>query len=94
MSDATLESEKAKIEECLCVDLLSSEDSDEDGSFIIHPLPWRSRKVDNILRSLDRKVDRKKSKRSKLMTFHRNEGSISSRPKPPKGYFSEWILKK
>ena len=47
MSDATLESEKAKIEECLCVDLLSSKDSDEDGSFIIHPLPWRSQKVDD-----------------------------------------------
>ena len=35
--------------ECLSIDLMSSEESDEDGSFIVHPLPWRSRKACEIL---------------------------------------------
>ena len=91
-SSVILDKDKAKLAECLSIDLMSSEESDEDGSFIVHHLPWRSRKASDIIVGLDRKFDRKKSKRSKLMTFQRIEGCISTRPKPKKGLFSDWIL--
>ena len=61
LSRVILDKDKAKLAECLSIDLVSSEESDEDGSFIVHPIPWRSRKACEVLGGLDRKFDRKKS---------------------------------
>ena len=38
-STSTSEKDKEKWKECLIEDLISSEDSDEDGSFLVRPLP-------------------------------------------------------
>ena len=58
-SAAISDKDKALWKECLLEELVSSEDSDEDGSFFVRPLPWRSEKVNNLFTSLDRKLEKK-----------------------------------
>ena len=57
---------------------MSSEDSEEDGSFLTRPLPWRSEKVNKFFSSLDQKLEKKRSKKSKMMTFERKTGQESA----------------
>ena len=49
-----------KWKDCIVEELMHSEDSDEDGSFIVRPLPWR-KEVTSFLCGLDRKLERRKS---------------------------------
>lgn len=91
-STAIPDKDKKKLKECLTADLMSSEESEEDGSFIVHPLPWRSEKATGIFHGLDKKHDRRKTKRSKVMTFARKRGQLSDRPKPPKGSVPDWTV--
>ena len=46
------------------------------------PLPWRSRELNNVIASLDRKIARKKSQRSASMTIARRDGPVSNRLQP------------
>ena len=57
-SAAISDKDKALWKECLLEELVSSEDSDEDGSLFTHPLPWRGEKVNNLFTSLDRKLEK------------------------------------
>ena len=84
-STSTSEKDKEKWKECLIEDLISSEDSDEDGSFLVRPLPWRADKVTNFLCSLDKKQDKKRSRKSKIMTLERKTGLASMHAKPIAG---------
>lgn len=93
-SKAVTEQEKARWKEALLPSLVSSEDSDEEGSFTVRPLPWRSEKASEFFFTLDEKHERKRSIRSKMMTFQRNYGLPSDRQKPPVGTVPEWCLKK
>jgi len=54
---------------------MSSEESVDDGSFTIHPLPWRSEKVTtrNGLQTPEETVQV-----SLVMTFQRNEVTLPS----------------
>ena len=70
---------------------MSSEESGEesiDGEvekrpvMIIKPLLWRSKKLGRILKQLDRKSERKKSKQSRQQTLLRIVGQSSSRQRP------------
>ena len=73
---------------------MSSEESDSDaevGKFITKPLPWRSDKVSKLFVSLDRKSQRYRSKRSRLMDFNREIGVVSDRPQP--SFLEDWICK-
>ena len=54
-STSTSEKDKEKWKECLIEELISSEDSEEDGTFIVRPLPWRAEKVSNFFCGLDKK---------------------------------------
>ena len=44
-STSTSHKDKQRWRECLVEELISSEESEEDGSFLVHLLPWRSEKV-------------------------------------------------
>ena len=76
-SSAVSEKDKAKWMDCIFLEIISSEDSgddsDEDGSFVVRPMPWRSDKASSFLLSLDRKHDKKQS-RVKLCPFRGKRG--------------------
>lgn len=65
---------------------------DEDGTFTVRPLPWRSDKITGILHGLDNKHDKRRSKRSKLMTFERVYGPISDRVIPSNTSIPSWCV--
>ena len=70
-------------------DFMSSEESGEeilDGErksvIQVRPLPWRASCLQRILKQLDRKMDRRKSKQSRQQTLPRVVGSVSTRSRP------------
>ena len=48
----------------------------------IRPIPWRSRELNDLMSSLDRKVARRQTQRSVRMTMQRRTGPNSSRQAP------------
>ena len=87
------EKDKAMWMECLVPEVISSEDSEDDGSFTVHPLPWRSGKATRFLTSLDLKHRKKQSRKSRVMTYQRNDGLPSDCPKPIVGCVPDWVIK-
>ena len=95
-----LTKEKSKWDSCLHMDMISSEKSehemDEDGrkitKFFVHPIPWRSTKVNNLFESLDKKFLKKQSERSEMMTIKRFRGKPSLRT-CPKGKYPAFMIK-
>ena len=83
-------------EESLVEDTNSeSESTDEDDEaqqrqrkghkkkkLIRHTLSWRSNEMQQVVVSLDRKIDRRRSARSKAMCLEIVEGGASSRTQP------------
>ncbi|CAI8044857.1 hypothetical protein GBAR_LOCUS24847, partial [Geodia barretti] len=63
-STSTSAKGKQRWRECLVEELISSEDSEEDGSFLIRPLPWRSEKSTSSL-FLDQKLNKKGPRRAR-----------------------------
>ena len=88
----TSSKDKEKWKECLVEELISSEDSDDDGSFFVRPLPWRSDKVTTFFLNLDRKQDKRRSRKSKVMTYERKRGLPSDRAKPRHGSLPAWTI--
>lgn len=74
-------------------ELMSSEESEDDGTYTIRPLPWRSEKVTDLFYRLDGKIDKKKSKRSKRMTSDRFKGDPSDRTVPTDMSIPSWCVK-
>ena len=91
---AVSEQEKPAIREGLLPCLMSSEESEGDGEFIVRPLPWRSARAADICHSLDEKYEKRKSNRSKRMTFARKTGLPSDRKKPSAVTVPGWCIKK
>ena len=91
---AVHEDQKPALRESLVPCLMSSEDSDDDGTFSVRPLPWRSSRASEIYHSLDEKCEKRKSTRSRRMTFTRGKGMPSDRQKPVAGSVPAWCLKK
>jgi len=62
------ESDREKWGKVLVYEMMSSEESGEDGptgnSMIVNPLPWRSTRVDNFFQSLDDQAQSEKSHQS------------------------------
>lgn len=73
--------DKGKLE-VLILELMSSEDSGTDGDDIlfVHPLPWRSSKVDQIFKELDEETLSGQSPRSRHQIKQRKPGHPSKRP--------------
>ena len=61
---------------------MSSEDEEEDGTFSVRPLPWRTQIFDTIIEELDAKTKNTATKKSFLQTRKRKVGELSRRPKP------------
>ena len=49
---------------------------------IKHKLPWRSREMQAVVESLDRKIERRRTARSKAMCLEVEVSGESTRPKP------------
>ena len=49
---------------------------------IKHKLPWRSQEMQEMVNSLDRKVNRRRTPRGRTMCLEVEEGRVSTRPKP------------
>ena len=63
-------------------ELISSEESDEDDTIIVHPLPWRSEYVNRMFQKIDKYCFSKKSPQAKRQMKKRMTGSPSSREMP------------
>ena len=61
---------------------MSSEESDEDDSIIIHPLPWRSEYVNKMFKKIDDYSYARKSSQAKRQLKPRKIGLPSSRAYP------------
>lgn len=55
-----------------------------------HKLPWRSREFEQVIESLDRKLDRRRDPKSKAMCLEVQVGETSSREKPDD--MPEWAV--
>ena len=91
-SKTITDADKKKWKDCIVGELMSSEDSNEDGSFIVRPLPWRKEKVTFFLCGLDRKLERRKSRKSKIMTHERKKGPPSCRSRPKPTSIPSWCI--
>ena len=61
---------------------MSSEESGEEDSIIVHPLPWRSEYVNKMFSRIDEYCNKKKSPQALRQMKTRIAGIPSSRPKP------------
>ena len=61
---------------------MSSEESGEEDSIIVHPLPWRSEYVNKMFSRIDEYCNKKKSSQALRQMKTRIAGTSSSRPKP------------
>lgn len=77
------------------IQYMSSEqtDSEDEGSFIVRPLPWRSDDFDKLVKKLDQKHENKLSKRSRRQNNIRKVGAVSSRKKPEVVPGHEWVFR-
>ena len=87
-----LKAEFMSSDESIVEDLNSSEGSGSDTDertpptkkkrLVKHKFPWRSREMQAVIDSLDRKIDRRRSGRSKAMCLEVVVSGESTRPKP------------
>ena len=88
---SVIEEYKKKFEPCLVQEVISSEESSDEGEFIVRPLPWRSDQLTELFLGLDRKHNKRASPRSKRMSFSRKQGMPSDQPKPSN--LPDWFFK-
>ena len=63
--------------------IVSDEEADTPSKkFVKHTAQWRSAEFQNYIDSLDRKVNRRRTERGKLMTVPIEDGEPSSRKAP------------
>lgn len=73
------------------MDLTSSEDSDDDGTFTVRSIAWRSNKVSEFFKELDLRHEKKLPNKSRKMTSQRYEGIESNRQQPTEGSVPSWF---
>ena len=69
-----------------------SDDEQEQTTFRVRPLLWRSEKVTSFINRLDQKNKTSTSQRSKCMSVNRSIGLPSDRL--PHDSLSDWMVKK
>ena len=62
-------------------DFMSSEESDGED-IVIHPLPWRSARVDEVMSKIDAYILKQKSPQARRQMKSRKVGTISERSQP------------
>ena len=75
----------------LIPEMMSSEESEDDGTFSISLLPWRSSSASDFFYGLDDKHTRS-SLKSQKMCFERCEGRKSDRAKPTVKGVPQWCF--
>ena len=81
---------KDKWGQCLVSDLISSEDSDENDSIVVKPLPWRALKVTDFFKKLDVLIDEDKTSQAKRQRKDRIISSVESSRQKPSGGVPKW----
>ena len=76
------EEQKAKWLKVMQNEYMSSEESGDDDTIVVHPIGWRSEYVNKMFQRIDAYCSSKKSSQARRQTKKRVTGSISSRPKP------------
>ena len=71
---------------------MSSEESGDEDSITVHPIPWRSDYVSKMFSKIDMFVNTKKSCQARRQMKQRKIGSPSSRPPPPGDSAPEWAI--
>ena len=61
---------------------MSSEESGEDDTLLVHPIPWRSQYVDQMFKKIDAFCTNKRSPQARRQMKQRSVGSPSSRQCP------------
>lgn len=73
-------------------DCMSSEESgDDEDTYVVHPLPWRSPYVNTMFAKIDAYSDSKKSPQGRRQMKGRKPGTPSTRPCPTD--LPEWAIK-
>ena len=81
---------KDKWGQCLVSDLISSEDSDENDSIVVKPLPWRAPKGTDFFKKLDVLIDEDKTSQAKRQRKDRIISSVESSRQKPSGGVPKW----
>ena len=78
----------------MTISMMSSEESGNDGEDIlyVHPLPFRSGKVDRFCSMLDNKVKETKSPQARRQMKKRVRSDISAGDLPVGHCFPKWAL--
>ena len=80
-----------KWNEVLQFQYMSSEDTEDESTLAVWPLPWLTEKVEKFKATLDGVKTEKMSAQSKCQAKKKVKGRYSTRPKPSGG--SAWIYK-
>ena len=77
----------------LKLELMSSEESameEDEEVIIVHPLPWRSARLNTVMRGIDDAVYKVKSPQARRQMKRHVIGASSARPKPCADNFPSW----
>ena len=72
---------------------MSSEESGDDGSIVVHPLPWRSEYVNQMFTKINMYTMNNKSDQARRQMKYRSIGSPSGRLPPSDPGVPAWALK-
>ena len=89
------EEEKDKWLSVMKVEVMSSDESDEDDGeevIVVHPLPWLSAEVAAFKQQIDDEIKKEKSPQARRQMKRRIIGSPSTRPRSTSRDFSSWAL--
>ena len=87
--------EKEKWSKIMTTELISSEESGSDAGeqvLIVHPLPWRSSKVDHMYRRLDKGALSLRSPQGRRQLKRRVAGTASTRPQTQVEGIPKWAI--
>ena len=79
----------------MTITMMSSEESSNNGDgdiLLVHPLLFRSAKVDNFFSMLDDKAKENKSPQARCQMKKRVTGDVSTRDLPIGHIFPKWAL--
>ena len=89
------EEEKDKWLSVMKVEVMSSDESDEDDGeevIVVHPLPWLSAEVAAFKQQIDDEIKKEKSPQARRQMKRRIIGSPSTRPRSTSHDFPSWAL--
>ena len=86
------EESRQKLLSVMTNDFMSSEESGDDDTIVVHPLTWRSQYVKVMFQRIDAYNKNAKSPQARRQMKQRSNGSVSSRVSPSDA--PEWSVSK